>query len=99
MELSIVMPVYNEEATVEEIVGRVLAEEHQKELIIVDDGSSDGTSAILKRLAEQHGESIKLLAHEHNRGKGAAVRTALERVTGDVVIIQDADLEYDPADY
>ena len=99
MELSIVMPVYNEEDTVEEIVERVLAEEHQKQLIIVDDGSTDGTPEILRRLAEQHPGAIRLVIRTENRGKGAAVRTGLKRVTGDVVIIQDADLEYDPADY
>ncbi len=99
MKLSVVMPVYNEEATVEEIVGRVLAEEHDKELIVVDDGSGDGSLAILRRLAAQHPETIKLVIHEQNRGKGAAVRSGLKRVSGDVVIIQDADLEYDPRDY
>ncbi len=99
MELSIVMPVYNEEDTVEEIVGRVLAEEHEKQLIIVDDGSTDATPEIVRRLAEQHPGAISLVIRTENRGKGAAVRTGLKRVTGDVVIIQDADLEYDPADY
>ena len=99
MKLSVVMPVYNEEATVEEIVNRVLAEGHDKELIIVDDGSTDGTPAILRRLAKKHPDTIKLVIHKQNVGKGAAVRTGLKRVSGDVVIIQDADLEYDPQDY
>ncbi len=99
MKLSVIMPVYNEEATVEEIVARVMAERHEKELIIVDDGSSDNTLAILERLNKRYGDTIKLLRHETNKGKGAAVRTALAQVSGDVVIIQDADLEYDPRDY
>jgi len=99
MKLSVIMPVYNEEATVEEIVARVMAESHEKELIIVDDGSLDNTSAILERLSERYSDTIKLLRHETNKGKGAAVRTALAQISGDVVIIQDADLEYDPCDY
>ena len=99
MRLSVIMPVYNEEATVEEIVSRVMAESHEKELIIVDDGSADNTLAILERLSERYGDTIKLLSHETNKGKGAAVRTALAQVSGDVAIIQDADLEYDPRDY
>jgi len=99
MKLSVIMPVYNEEATVKEIVARVLAESHEKELIIVDDGSADNTLAILEWLSKRYGDTIKLLSHETNKGKGAAVRTALTQVSGDVVIIQDADLEYDPQDY
>ena len=99
MKLSVIMPVYNEEATVEEIVARVMAESHEKELIIVDDGSSDNTLVILEQLNKRYGDTVKLLRHETNKGKGAAVRTALAQVSGDVVIIQDADLEYDPRDY
>jgi glycosyltransferase involved in cell wall biosynthesis len=99
MKLSVLMPVYNEEATVGEIVQRVLAEGHEKELIIVDDGSCDDTPAVLRRLARDHAGAIKLITHQHNQGKGAAVRSALAEVTGEVVIIQDADLEYDPQDY
>lgn len=93
------MPVYNEAGTVEEIVRRVLAEAHDKELIIVDDGSSDGTREVLVEIAAKHPEQIKLLLHEKNRGKGAAVRTGLAEAQGEVILIQDADLEYDPADY
>ena len=97
MKVSVVMPVYNEEATLEEIVRRVL-EQSVDELVIVDDASTDSTRAILKRLAEQE-PRIRAIFHEENKGKGGAVKTGLTAVTGDVVIIQDADLEYDPADY
>ncbi len=99
MKLSVIMPVYNEAPTVEEIVRRVLAEPHEKELIIVDDGSTDGTREILARLEQAHPEQVRVILHERNRGKGAAVRTGLAQATGDVLLIQDADLEYDPADY
>ncbi len=99
MKLSVIMPVYNERPTVEEIVRRVLAEGHEKELIIVDDGSTDGTREILARLAQAQPDRIRVILHERNQGKGAAVRTGLAQATGDVLLIQDADLEYDPADY
>ncbi|MBW1873446.1 MAG: glycosyltransferase family 2 protein [Deltaproteobacteria bacterium] len=96
------MPVYNEEATINEIVDKVLAvvlsNDLAKELIIVDDFSSDGSWAALQELAAQHQE-ITLVRHQKNRGKGAAIRTGLGHVSGDVIVIQDADLEYDPADY
>ena len=72
MKLSVIMPVYNEEATVEEIVARVMAESHEKELIIVDDGSVDDTWVILERLAKRYSDTIKLVRHETNMGKGAA---------------------------
>ncbi|MDP3544491.1 MAG: glycosyltransferase family 2 protein [Elusimicrobiota bacterium] len=95
--LSILIPVYNEKATVLELVRRV--EEVQlpvaKQIVIVDDGSTDGTREILRGLG---GRALVIL-HERNRGKGAAIRTALAQATGDIVIVQDADLEYDPADY
>jgi glycosyltransferase involved in cell wall biosynthesis len=99
MKLSVIMPVYNEAATVEEIVRRVLAEAHEKELIIVDDGSGDGTREILARLEQAQPNRIRVILHERNRGKGAAVRTGLAEATGDILLIQDADLEYDPSDY
>ncbi len=99
MKLSVIMPVYNEAATVEEIVRRVLAEPHEKELLIVDDGSTDGTREILARIQEREPERVRVILHERNQGKGAAVRTGLAQVTGEVVLIQDADLEYDPKDY
>ncbi len=97
MKLSVIIPVFNEKNTIEEIIKRVLAVDISKEIIAVDDGSTDGTTEILKKIAENN--EIKVLYHQKNLGKGAAIRTALEKVTGDYVIIQDADLEYDPEDY
>jgi len=96
MKLSVIMPVYNEAGTVAEIIRRVLAAPVQKELIIVDDGSTDGTREILRRLPS---DVATILYHECNQGKGAAIRTGLEHATGQLVLIQDADLEYDPNDY
>ena len=97
-KLSVVMPVYNEQATVREIVHRVLDVDPSIELIMVDDGSSDGTRSVLLQLEAAH-PNIRALFHDTNRGKGAALRTGFAQVTGDVVIVQDADLEYDPTDY
>jgi len=96
--LSIIMPVFNERQYIEEIVARVLAVDIGKELIIVDDGSTDGTAGILDNLDASE-QDITLLRHDRNRGKGAAIRTALEKASGKWVIIQDADLEYDPDEY
>lgn len=94
MILSVIIPVYNEKATIEEIVRRVKAAEPQdKEIIIVDDGSTDGTRDILKRI---EGSSVKVILHEKNAGKGGAIRTGLKTAGGDIVMLQDADLEYDP---
>ena len=102
MKVSILMPVYNERTVAERSISLVLSaplpEHMERELIIVDDCSTDGTSDILRRLAEVFPE-IRLYRHEVNRGKGAAVRTAIEKAAGDFCIIQDADLEYDPAEY
>jgi glycosyltransferase involved in cell wall biosynthesis len=98
MKLSIVMPVFNEYTTITKIVHKVLAVDLEKELIIVDDKSGDGSWEILMKLAREN-EEIKLFRHEQNRGKGAALRTAFGHVEGDVVVIQDADLEYDPGEF
>ena len=99
MKLSVIVPVYNERNTIQEILRRVRAVdlgEISKEIIVVDDGSTDGTVDILKL---EEDSTTRLLTHPQNKGKGAAVRTGLEQATGDFVIIQDADLEYDPDDY
>ncbi|OGS39611.1 MAG: glycosyl transferase [Elusimicrobia bacterium RIFOXYD12_FULL_66_9] len=95
--LSVLIPVYNEKDTLLELLRRVEAAPVSvaKQVILVDDGSTDGTRELLKGL----GQRAKVILHEKNRGKGAALRTALEHATGELVIIQDADLEYDPADY
>jgi len=102
MKLSILMPVYNERTVVERCISGVLTaplpENMERELVIVDDCSTDGTYAILERLAAAFPQ-IRLNRHPKNRGKGAAVRTAIELAQGDFSIIQDADLEYDPAEY
>ncbi|MFZ2088816.1 MAG: glycosyltransferase family 2 protein [Desulfobaccales bacterium] len=98
MKLSIVMPVYNEEDTLDEIFRRVQATPYDKEIIAVDDASVDSSRKVLERLAGQY-DNLRVFYHEKNQGKGAALRTGFAQVTGDVVIIQDADLEYDPVDY
>jgi glycosyltransferase involved in cell wall biosynthesis len=98
MKLSIVIPVYNEEDTLEEIFRLVQHSPYDKEIIAVDDASRDRSGEILARLAEEF-DNVKVFQHRHNQGKGAALRTGFAQVSGDVVIIQDADLEYRPADY
>jgi len=98
MKLSVIMPVFNEKSTIKEIVAQVMAVDVEKELIIVDDGSIDGTRDILKDKIEAL-ENVKVLYHESNQGKGAAIRTAQQYITGEITIIQDADLEYNPGDY
>ena len=92
------IPVYNEVETIKEIVSRVQAVDLEKEIIIVDDCSTDGTLEHLKKI-DQNQENVKVIYHDRNQGKGAALRTGFEVVTGDIVIIQDADLEYDPREY
>jgi len=97
MNLSVVIPVYNEEKNVGEIIKRVQAVKLAKEIIVVDDGSKDGTREILGKLNGK--KSVRVILHERNQGKGAAVVTGLKATNGDIVLIQDADLEYDPRDY
>ena len=99
MKLSIIIPIFNEDRTIEKILklvkGIKLPKNLKKEIVVVDDASSDKTPQILK----EFGETIKIIRHNRNLGKGAAVRTGIQNATGDIFIIQDADLEYDPKDY
>lgn len=97
MEISIIIPVYNECATIREVVRRVLEQPFAKEVIIVDDCSTDGTRELLQQT--EWPPNVHILYHEKNMGKGAAIRTAICAVTKDITIIQDADLEYNPSDF
>ena len=97
MKLSIIIPVFNEVNTIANIIQKVQSADYDKEIIVVDDASTDGTKDVLQKLSQQ--PKIKIFYHERNRGKGAAIRTAIKNITGNITIIQDADLEYDPVDY
>jgi len=98
-QLSVIIPVYNERYTVRELVRRVVAVDVPKEIVMVDDGSTDGTSEILKSLAERYPGVVRVFQQPHNQGKGAAIRRGIQEATGEFLIIQDADLEYDPSEY
>ena len=100
MKLSVVIPVFNERATITELVDKVLAVNVglEKEIVLVDDCSTDGTVEVLRKMKEAHAD-WKVIFHAKNQGKGAALRSGFSEATGDIVVIQDADLEYDPADY
>jgi glycosyltransferase involved in cell wall biosynthesis len=97
-KLSVIVPVYDERNTVAEIVRRMRAVDIplEREFVLVDDGSTDGTRDVLRQLTDS---TVRVVYHERNRGKGAAIRTGLEQVSGDLVLVQDADLEYDPNDW
>ena len=109
MKLSVIMPVYNEKETIREILEKVRRVNLEKEIVIVDDASLDGTTEVLRRVESENlkfesfeskkDTDIKIIYHRENQGKGSAIRTALQFVTGDIVIIQDGDLEYNPEDY
>ncbi len=99
LSLSVIMPVFNEAATLRRVAEVVLARPEVGELVVVDDASSDGTWNALQRLASEHPDRVKALRHDRNMGKGAALKTGFAAAAGDVVLVQDADLEYDPGDY
>lgn len=97
LKLSVIIPCYNERTTVATVIQRVRAVGLAHEIIVVDDGSTDGTREVLAEV--EPGDDLRIVLHDHNQGKGAAVRTGFKAATGDVLLIQDADLEYDPREY
>jgi glycosyltransferase involved in cell wall biosynthesis len=99
LKLSVIIPCYNEASTLEKVLQRVQAVELADEIIIVDDGSIDGTRDLLKRIEADQPDTVRILYHERNQGKGAALVTGFAVATGEIILIQDADLEYDPRDY
>src|SRR5688500_1039188 len=96
--VSVIMPAYGEEATIEVVLRRVCELDLRIELLVVDDGSKDRTVDIVEAVAKDLDDKVRLIRHDRNRGKGAAVRTGIAASQGDIVVIQDADLEYDPRD-
>ena len=96
--LSIIIPAYNEEATIGKVIDKVLSIDIDKEIVAVDDGSTDNTGDVLDGFARRYPETIRVMHCPSNRGKGSAIRAAIPHLRGDIVIIQDADLEYDPED-
>ena len=100
MKITVIVPAYNEVRTVETVLRRIAAVPIEKEILVVDDGSTDGTREILKQVQERgQGLPLRCFFHGKNMGKGAAIRTALKNITGEIIVIQDADLEYHPEDY
>jgi len=97
--LSVVVPIYNEQDTLREVVSRIDSTRVVSEIILVDDGSTDGSRNILKQFEEQKRSDLRIIYQECNKGKGAAVRAGIKAAQGDIILIQDADLEYDPSDY
>lgn len=95
-KLSVIIPVFNEEKTIREIIDLVLATPYRKEILVVNDGSTDGTADILKTVSHPQ---VKILSHEKNYGKGRALQTGFSAADGDIILVQDADLEYDPSEF